>query len=442
MYVTLSETRAELIGVAASHGWDLDGVSLFEITAGEDTLHADEQYSVFHPSEIELGQTVHTLLEEVNRVKPRRAVIDSLSEMRLLARDPLRYRRQILALKQFFIDRECTVLLLDDPATKVGEHQFQTLAHGVLQMEQFVPEFGAKRRRLQVVKLRGQEVDGAYHDYVLRKGGITLFPRLIAADHRVPFKKEMVLSGLKELDTLLGGGVPRGTSSLLLGASGTGKSTIGSQYVSAAAARGERAAIFLFDEHIGTFVNRAQELGLELQPHLDSGRVTIQQIDPAELSPGQFADLVFNVVMRENAKIVMIDSLNGYLNAMLDTRFLMTQMHELLTFLSQKGVMTLLVVAQHGAIGAGMETPVDISYLADAVIWLRYFEHAGEVRKAISVLKNRSGLHEPTIREMEITKRGVRVGPPLSKFHGVLTGVPVYHGTDGAMFGGANETRV
>ena len=436
MYVTLSETPSELRAVAASHGWDLEGIELFEITAGEDSLKVDEQYSVFHPSEIELGETVQTLLAEVERVKPQRAVIDSLSEMRLLARDPLRYRRQILALKQFFIDRNCTVMLLDDPATKVGEHQFQTLAHGVFQLEQFVPEFGSKRRRMQVVKLRGQNVDGSYHDYKLRTGGISVFPRLVAADFRQPLDNKIAASGLRELDALLGGGMLYGTSALLLGASGTGKSTLACQYVHTATKRGDNCAMFLFDERYATFMTRSKALGMDLKPALDAGLIDLQQIDPAELAPGQFSHLVMESVTKKNSKVVIIDSLNGYLNAMPEARFLMTQMHELLTFLSQKGVLTIVVVAQHGSFSAGLEAPVDMSYLADSVIWLRYFEHAGRVRKAISVIKNRTGMHEPTIREMQITSTGIRVGDPLSNFHGILTGTPSFYGMDASMIGG------
>ena len=439
LYVTLSETKSELLGVAASHEWSLEGIHLFEIMVGEAVLKTEEQYSVFHLSEIELGETMETLVAEVERVKPKRVVIDSLSEMRLLARDPLRYRRQILGLKQFFSHRDCTVLLLDELAARVGEHQFQTLAHGVFQLEQFVPEFGAKRRRMRVVKLRGQDVDGAHHDYALTKGGITVFPRLVAADFHHPFPNEFVASGIAELDEMLGGGVGRGTSALLLGASGTGKSTLATQYVATAAARGERSALFLFDERLGTFTTRAKALGMDLLGPMEDGLATIQQIDPAELAPGQFVHLVSEAVLKDKVKVVVIDSLNGYLNAMPESRFLLSQMHELLTFLSQQGVVTLLIVSQNGGLGVGMEAPLDISYLSDSVIWLRYFEHAGEVRKALSVIKNRTGAHESTIREMQITKGGMRVGKPLSKFRGVLTGTPTYVGGDMAVAGANHD---
>jgi circadian clock protein KaiC len=439
LYVTLSETKEELEGVAASHGWSLDKARIFEILVGESVLRTEEQYSVFHLSEMELGETMETLITEVERVKPRRVVIDSLSEMRLLARDPLRYRRQILGLKQFFAKRDCTVLLLDELASRIGDHQFQTLAHGVFQLEQFVPEFGGKRRRLQVVKLRGQGVDGAYHDFTLTKGGITVFPRLVAADFHYPFTAEMVPSGIPQLDELLGGGVGRGTSALILGSSGTGKSTLATRYAATAAARGEHSVLFLFDERVGTFTTRAKALGMDLDALTEQGTVTIHQIDPSELAPGQFMHLVSEAVIRDKAKLVVIDSLNGYLNAMPEARFLLNQMHELLTFLSQQGVMTLLIVSQHGGLGVGIDSPVDVSYLADSVIWLRYFEFAGEVRKALSVVKNRTGAHESTIREMQITSTGVQVGQPLSQFRGVLTGTPEYLVTRGNRTGADHD---
>jgi circadian clock protein KaiC len=439
MYITLSETKAELQAVAESHGWSLDGVELFEISAGEESLKADEQYSVFHPSEIELGEAIQTLLVEIDRVQPRLAVIDSLSEMRLLARDPLRYRRQILALKQFFIQRNCTVMLLDDPATKVGEHQFQTLAHGVIQLEQFVPDFGTKRRRIQIVKLRGQLIDGAYHDFTLGTGGITVFPRIVASDHRVRTRFSYAASGLPELDDLLGGGIAYGTSTLILGASGTGKTTLAVQYAYAALQRGEKAALFHFDERLDTLLARTSSLGMNLEPYIDNQQLIIRQIDPAELAPGEFACSVSEAVRSSGVKFVLIDSLNGYLNAMPQARFLLTQMHELLTFLGQHGVITLLLVAQHGGLTAGIEAPIDISYLADAVIWLRYFEFGGQVRKAISVIKNRVGHQEPNIREMQITSHGIRIGRPLNDFHGILTGTPAYHGASSEILGGGHD---
>jgi circadian clock protein KaiC len=331
------------------------------------------------------------------------------------------------------------VLLLDDPATKVGEHQFQTLAHGVLQLEHFVPEFGAKRRRIQVIKLRGQNVDGAYHDFALRTGGITVYPRLVVADHRLDCGERLIKSGVAELDELLGGGVCEGTSTLILGASGTGKSTLSAQYVHQALKRGERAAVFLFDERLATFVQRARALGMGFEPYMREGTLTMRQIDPAELSPGEFACAVAECVNRDGVKIIVIDSLNGYLNAMPQARFLLTQMHELLTFLAQKGVNAFLVVAQSGTVTEGGDAPVDLSYLADSVIWLRYFEYAGQVRKAISVIKNRTGAHEPNIREVQITGRGLRVGKPLSEFHGVLTGNPTYHGENAKIQGAIHD---
>ncbi len=423
LYVTLSETKDELHAVARSHGWSLDQLAVCELIPSEDSLRPDSQPRMFHPSEVELSETTQAVLAEVERAKPARVVFDSLSEMRLLAQNPLRYRRQILALKQFFIGRQCTVLLLDDRTSEETDLQLQSLAHGVISLEHLAPEYGAERRRLRVMKMRGMRFRGGYHDFIIRRGGLLVFPRLVAAEHHQPFPREVAPSGVAALDALLGGGLDRGTSALLMGPAGSGKSSIAIQYVVAAAARGERAAVFAFDESVGTLLARSAGLGMDLQAHVDAGRVRVQQVDPAELSPGEFAHAVRNAVEQDGAKVVVIDSLNGYLNAMPEERFLTIQLHELLTYLGQQGVVTLLVVAQHGVLGT-MQTPVDTSYLADAVILLRYFEAQGRIRRAISVVKKRTGAHEETLRELRMGPAGLVIGEPLQGFQGILTGTP------------------
>ena len=405
LYVTLSETKEELVSIAQSHGWTLDNISIYELTPSEDSLKTETQYTIFHPSEVELGETTSAVLDAVARIQPRRIVFDSLSEMRLLARDPLRYRRQILALKQYFAGRQCTVLLLDDRTSTLGDLQVQSIAHGVVELEHLALEYGAERRRLRVVKLRGSHYRGGYHDFNIETGGVAVYPRLIAAEHHQDFSPETVTSGVPELDTLLGGGLDRGTSTLILGPAGSGKSSIAAQFVIAAAKRGERAASFIFDEGRNTYLTRAAGLGNAMEDHLEAGNITIQQVDPAELSPGEFAHYVRRAVERDGARVVVIDSLNGYMQSMPDERFLTVQMHELLSFLNQQGVVTLLVMAQHGFMGSQMGTPVDVSYLADTVLMLRFFEAAGAVRRAISVIKKRTGYHENTIREMQMSSR-------------------------------------
>jgi circadian clock protein KaiC len=436
IYVTLSETRSELDAVARSHGWALDTISILELVAPEAELEPENQYAMFQPSDVELGETTRAILAEVDRVRPGRVVIDSLSEMRLLAQNPLRYRRQVLALKQFFIGRECTVLLLDDLTSEVEDLQLQSIAHGVISLEQLSPDYGAERRRLRIAKLRGQQYRGGYHDFIIARGGLVVFPRLIAAEHGGVRQRGLLKSGNRELDALMGGGLQYGTSAVLLGPAGCGKSTLAIQYARAAAARGERAAIFAFDERLETILERTEGLGMDIAPDVESGRIRIQPIDPAELSPGEFAHDVRTAALdvdgTPGARVVVIDSLNGYLNAMPEERFLVAQLHELLTYLGHKGVVTFLVVAQHGVIGQ-MQTAIDTTYLADTVVLFRYFEAMGEVRQAISVVKKRSGRHERTIREMKLDAGGITVGAPLRDFRGILTGTPSYHGTDGPL---------
>ena len=427
-YVTLSETQEELEAVAQSHGWSLDHINICELTATEDSLKPEAQYTMFHPSEVELNETTKTVLAEIENIKPQRIVFDSLSEMRLLAQSPLRYRRQILALKQFFIGRECTVLLLDDRTSEIADLQLESIVHGVILLEQLAPEYGAERRRLRVVKMRGRQTRGGYHDFVIRQGGLQVFPRLIANEHHRPFSDSKVKSGLSALDQLLGDGLDRGTSTLLLGPAGSGKSSIAMQYAAAAADRGEHAVMFTFDESLHTMLLRAAGLGIQLEKYIESGHIRIHQINPAEMSPGEFAHLVRHAINQHAAKIIVIDSLNGYLNAMPEERFLQIQLHELLMYLGQQGVVTFLVVAEHGLVGIGMQTPVDTSYLADAVILFRYFETAGTIRQAISVMKKRSGEHERTLRELTLSASGIQVGAPLKEFHGILTGIPNFQG--------------
>jgi circadian clock protein KaiC len=425
LYVTLSESAEELADVAASHEWSLDGITIRELIPSEQSLAPDDQYTVFHPSEIELTETTKLILQDVERIKPTRVVFDSLSELRLLAGSPLRYRRQILALKQFFAGRKCTVVLLDDLTATERDLQVQSLAHGVIALEQLMPEYGSDRRRLRVVKFRGKVFRGGYHDYELRTGGLEVFPRLVASEHRHNFKAERLSGGNPALDALLGGGLERGTSTLLVGAPGTGKSSLTAQFVTAAAARGQKSAMFIFDESVNTLQSRASGLGLALESHVNSGLVSLTSIDPAELSPGEFGNMLRRAVELEKVSMIVIDSLNGYLNAMPEERFLTIQLHEILSYLGQQGVATILVGAHQGIVGGPMISPVDASYLADAVVLLRYYEAEGEVRQAISVVKKRGGLHERTIREFELTENGIFIGEPLRKFRGVLTGVPI-----------------
>ncbi|MDQ0034996.1 circadian clock protein KaiC [Variovorax boronicumulans] len=425
LYVTLSETASELGGVASSHGWDLSGIHVREMLPAQDSLHPEEQYTMFHPSEVELSETTLRILSDVDTLKPSRIVFDSLSELRLLSGTSLRYRRQILALKQFFAGRQCTVLLLDDMTATEHDLQVQSIAHAVLRLEQLNSDYGSARRRLLVVKYRGQAYRGGFHDYKIHRGGLQVFPRLVASEHATNGPLVKMPSGIAELDDLLGGGLEKGTSTLFVGAPGTGKSSVAVQFAVAAARRGECAALFIFDESVNTLRTRCAGLGMDLEPYIASGHLRIKQVDPAELSPGELVHEIRLAVTEHAATVIVIDSLNGYLNAMPDERFLIVQLHELLTYLGQAGVATLLVGAQHGLIGMQMQTPVDASYLADAVVLLRYFEFEGEVRQAISVLKKRGGAHERTIRDFSMTSSGLHVGEPLRHFRGILSGIPV-----------------
>ena len=425
LYVTLSETASELRGVARSHGWNLEHIHMREMLPTEDSLQPEEQYTMFHPSEVELTETTLRILGDVERIAPKRIVFDSLSEMRPLSGTSLRYRRQILALKHFFAGRQCTVMLLDDMTATQHDLQVQSIAHAVLRLEQLHSDYGAARRRLVVLKYRGQEFRGGYHDYRIVRGGLQVFPRLIAAEHTPGITRGKIASGIEALDRLMGGGIEKGTSTLFLGAPGTGKSTVAVQFALAAAQRGERAALFIFDESINTLCTRCAGMNMDILPYIESGLVRVKQVDPGELSPGELVNDIRVQVKEHDARVVVIDSLNGYLNAMPDERFLIVQLHELLTFLGQAGVATLLVGAQHGLIGSQMQTPVDASYLADAVVLLRYYESDGEVCQAISVMKKRGSAHERTIRSFRMDEAGVHVGEPLRRFRGILSGIPI-----------------
>ena len=428
LYVTLSETRAELTDVAASHGWSLDSVDVFELNAdiGGD---ADEGYTLFHPAEIELQQTMDAVLASVERSGATLIVLDSLSEMRLLARDPLRFRRQILAIKQFFAARDCTVLMLDDKTAPEGDLQLQSLAHGVIALEHVAQEYGSERRRLEVVKLRGLRFRGGYHDFRIQTGGLAVFPRLRVDGRQERSSTALVQSGSRELDALLGGGVHAGTSLLITGPAGTGKSVLASQYACAAVARGERVRFFMFDERMSTFMLRSEGLGLDVSAAVDDGRLCLQQVEPTDLSPGEFANQVMNAVETDGVRMVVIDSLNGYLQSMPEERLLPIQVHELLSYLATRGVTCIMTLVQRGIFGSPVDEAAEISYLADAVVLLRYFEVSGSVRGAISVVKKRSGDHERTIREARVQRGGMHVGAPLTDFQGVLTGVPQYFGS-------------
>ena len=426
LYVTLAETEVELLAVAESHGWSLDPIDLVEMVPA-DGLGEDQEQTLLHPSEVELGETVRDIMARVDETRPTRIVIDSLSELRLLAQTPIRYRRQILALKHFFASRNCTVLLLDDKSASGSDLQLQSIAHGVIILEQTLSGFGAQRRRLHVVKMRGIRFRGGYHDLEIQQGGLCVYPRLVAAEHGDSYDDTPVSTGSRHLDALLGGGLVPGTATLLSGPAGVGKTTATIQAMVTGLKRGERASYFLFDERMPTLLKRSASLGMDLAPFLADGCLDIRSIDPAELSPGEFASAVRDAVEKHGARTVVVDSLNAYLQSMPNEQYLVLQMHELLSYLGQKGVITILILGQHGITG-DIRSDVDLSYLADTVMQLRYFEAHGEVRQAISVIKTRTARHERTIREFQITDQGLMVGEALREFQGVLTGVPTFSG--------------
>ena len=427
LYITLSETAEELHAVAASHGWSLDGIDVHELVSEMSIQPAAEQ-SILHPSEIELGETIAAVTEQIERLNPSRVIFDSLSEMRLLAQDPLRYRRQVLALKHFFSSRQCTVILLDDKTSDPTDLQLHSIAHGVISLSQVSQMFGVERRQLRVMKMRGMKFQGGCHDFLLDTGRIAVFPRLVAARHRASFDPTPATTGSPEFDEMLGGGLVPGTSTLLLGPSGVGKTTTAVRFAHAALQRGQRVSYYLFDEGMGTFLARSRTLGMDLEPAITSGQIVVQQIDPAEQSPGEFAHRVTDSVIEGGASFVVIDSLNAYLQAMPGQSFLLLHMHELLTFLNQQGAMTILVVGQHGLVGEP-RSEIDLSYLSDSILLYRFFEAESKVRSAITALKSRSAATERSIREFRLSSdQGLQVGELLDGFEGVLTGVPMYRG--------------
>jgi circadian clock protein KaiC len=430
LYVTLSETDEEMRDGAQSHGWDFAGIDLFELLPPESLLDEEQQQSLLYSSDLELGETTRRIVEAFERVKPDRVVLDSLSEIRLLAQSSLRYRRQILALKHFFSTQKATVLMLDDLTAETLDKTVHSVAHGVIRLEELSPEYGPERRRMRVIKYRGRRFRGGFHDFIIATGGVRVFPRLVSAEHKTAFARDMVRSDSPELDALMGGGIERGSSVLVLGPAGTGKSLLALTFVAAAVKRGERAAMFVFDEEIGLLFNRAKGLGIDMQMMVDSGNLVIEQVDAAELSPGEFSERVRICVERHDMRTIIIDSLNGYQAAMPEEKALVLHMHELLQYLNRQGATTFLTVAQHGLVG-DMKAPVDVTYLADTVVLLRYFEAMGRVRRAISIIKKRTGAHEDTIREFKIGSFGIRLGQPLVGFQGVLRGVPTFTGAPG-----------
>ncbi|WP_426110769.1 ATPase domain-containing protein [Pseudomonas sp. DSP3-2-2] len=428
LYITLSETDIELREGATSHGWELgENIVIFELTPPESLLNTENHQSLLYSSDLELGEATRQIFEVVERVKPTRVVIDSLSEIRLLAQSSLRYRRQILSIKHYFARFDATVLLLDDLTTEALDKTVHSVAHGVIRLEELNPNYGAERRRLRVVKYRGQKYRGGFHDFTIMADGIHVFPRLVAAEHRHQYPREVISSGIAELDSLLGGGIDGGSSTLILGPAGTGKSLISMVFAAAAVARGERVGLFIFDEEMGLLFNRMNKLGIDLAALQETGNLLIEQVDAAELSPGEFAHRVRSYVDKKQIKTVVIDSINGYQAAMPEENALVLHMHELLLYLNRQGASTFMTVAQHGLVG-DMRAPVDITYLADTVILLRYFEAMGQVRRAISIIKKRTGTHESTIREYRIGSTGLKIGAPLEAFQGVLRGVPHYFG--------------
>lgn len=427
LYITLSETRHELIAGANSHGLAMEGVEIFELLPPESVLDDAQRQTLLHAADLELGETVQTIFDVVQRYEPQRLVIDSLSEVRLLAQSSLRYRRQVLALKHFFAQLGITVLLLDDMTADVGDRSVHSVAHGVLRLEEVAQPYGAERRRLRVMKMRARAARGGFHDFKIVTGGLKVFPRLIAAEHMHDLHRQQVSSGNAQFDSLLSGGLTRGTSALLMAPAGAGKTLLAVHYILAALKRNEAASMLLFDEDASLLLARAAQLDMDLRPYLDSGLLRIHQIDAAELSPGEFAHLVRQDVETRNSSVVLIDSLNGYQAAMPDEQFLILHMHELLSFLNRRGVLTLLTVAQHGLLG-DMRSPVDLTFLSDTVLLMRFFESGGRLRRALSVVKHRAGPHEDTIREYRFDHGGLRIGEPLVHFSGLLRGTPEYVG--------------
>jgi circadian clock protein KaiC len=439
LYITLAETEVELRAVGKSHGWSLDALTLFEMVPA-DGFAEDHEQTLLHPSEVELGETVRSIMAKVEEIRPARVILDSLSELRLLAQSPIRYRRQILALKHFFSMQHCTTLFLDDKDASGGDHQLHSIAHGVISLDQTLASFGAQRRQLHVVKMRGVQYRGGYHDFEIERGGLRVYPRLVAAEHETADSGSPTTTGSAELDALLGGGLVPGTATLLTGPAGVGKTTASVQCMVAALERGEKAAYFLFDERAPTLLTRSAALGMDLRPYLESGLLELRAIDPAEMSPGEFGASIRTAVETHGANMVVIDSLNAYLQSMPNEQFLVLQMHEMLSYLGQKGVVSVLILGLHGITG-DVRSDVDLSYLSDTVVQLRYFEASGEVRQAISVIKTRTARHERTIREFQIGNKGLQLGEPLRNFQGVLTGVPTFSGEVKTLMAAQTDTE-
>ena len=433
LYITLSETKEELLAVARSHGWSLDDIDIFDLAVPKEEIPSDTQYTLYHPSEVELGETTKGILDEVQRLKPARVVLDSLAEIRLQAREHLRYRRQILTIKQFFMGKQSTVLLVDDQTANTSDSLLESVFHGVILLSQVAVGYGPSRRKVLVLKVRGVKYRSGFHDLNIETGGLVIYPRLVDVEHQAHFKREILSSNVPELDTLTGGGLDAGTATLIMGPAGSGKSTLAAQFAVAAGESGKKIAFFVFDENPTTLLMRTRAIGLDLESLVKSGKAIIKQVEPGQLTPGEFSHLVRQTVERDKVSVIVIDSVNAYLESMPEERFLTAHVHELLSYLNHQGVLTLLILAQYGIVGGHMPVPVDLSYLADTVLLLRFFELAGDVRQALSVVKKRTGSHERTIREFRITSQGIQVGKPLRKFQGVLTGVPHYLGEAGPL---------
>jgi circadian clock protein KaiC len=423
LYITMSETTEELRSVAASHGWSLADISSFELSVEQDVLTPDQQQSLLHPSVLELGEATEAIIKNVEALKPDRIVLDSVGELRLLSQSGLRFRHQLLALKQYFLPRRTTVVLLDAISQNGQDMILHSLVHGVLRLEQFVPAYGAERRRLSVTRYRGTRFRGGFHDFVIRTGGLSVFPRLVAAEHRRPYRGELETSGVAGLDALLGGGLERGTGTIITGPAGCGKSLLALHYAVQSADKGHKAAYYAFEEELGLLLERAEAIGVDLAGRVNDGQIFLQQVDAAELSPGEFAHELRARVERDETRVVVIDSLNGYYGAMPEERFLVLHVHALLSFLSRRGAVTIMTLAQHGLLGE-MRAPVDLTYLCDTLLTLRLFETAGRLRKAVSVVKKRAGFHKDTIHELLISSDGLKIGDPLINLHGVMRGVP------------------